>query len=516
MPTQTVSIGELIADKIKVRYAEITHRTMGSTNMVVDAFYPTYVRQSLVSGMQAPALGKKCSAISPFVASELGVYQIPIEDLTSMLGYKKIEIKKMLEAVKAKKIELVLAGLGGTGMNFMHWATELCNYTNTVNVFEEILIYDQDSVDLTNIFRFPQSLNPGTAYSDSGSNMYKIQMISSASILSRKEIQKRFQFITAGVLSILITRDFNEDGKLVSVMPRREIRADVKDKVFYGAPDIESREMFAEFPEVKFVSGTHGNDDCQLFIKPVQDSSIQIESYGMINLSIFFMNQLKLTLSFLELLASDTDLTQSNLIMEYSFSKEYANGRINKAGMNRTYNFPILASNFIDQEANMPDEVEEVVEQPEPQTIALPDESIPAANPPIAPLDLVFPTLRNQTFVVSGNVIHPEEQIFIGAQGQSFLIEQDMIRFHGSQSYVYADMPQGWPNVNDTIDQTTIVPVESQMPLEPPVMPQPTVRATVIAAPRRRRTRAQIEADNLAAQEARAEARETYQANASI
>jgi hypothetical protein len=38
MEEHRVNIGTLIADKIKVRYAEITEKTMGSQNMVVDAF----------------------------------------------------------------------------------------------------------------------------------------------------------------------------------------------------------------------------------------------------------------------------------------------------------------------------------------------------------------------------------------------------------------------------------------------------------------------------------------------
>ena len=61
MPTQTINIAELVADKIKTRYAEISEATFGSQNMVVDAFYPTYVRKSLTDRHFTPNISKKIS-----------------------------------------------------------------------------------------------------------------------------------------------------------------------------------------------------------------------------------------------------------------------------------------------------------------------------------------------------------------------------------------------------------------------------------------------------------------------
>lgn len=336
MPIQSINIAELVADKIKTRYAEISEVTFGSQNMVVDAFYPTYVRKSLTNRYFVPNLSKKISCISPFLAKELNCFQIPIGDLTRMLGYSKIQLKNILESVKTKKIELVLVGLGGTGMNFMHWATELCNYTNSINVFENIHIYDEDKIDLTNIFRFPMILDASHIYTMSNTNLlpFKLDCIDKNSILSRNRMAFNYEFITIHTLS---DNGANLDDHW-------------KNKILYGAPDIQTREMFSTFNDLQFVSATHGNDDCQLYIKPPQDSNMQMESYGMINLSVFFMNQLKMTIAFFELLNSSEDLTVSSLIMDYSFAKEYANGNIIKSGLNRTYNFPINENNFIDQE----------------------------------------------------------------------------------------------------------------------------------------------------------------------
>jgi hypothetical protein len=333
MEEHYVDIATLIADKIKVRYAEITEKTMGSKNMVIDAFYPTYVRKSLVNHItpfQTPILSKKCSAISPFIASELNVYNIKIDDLTKMLGYSKIHLKTMLETIKDKKLNLCLVGLGGTGMNFMHWAEEITNYTNSINIFEKIVIFDDDIIDITNIFRFPQILNPHSAYLSTETK--KINAIPNTSILCNALIKNSYYL-----------SDINT----------------TEDYIFYGAPDIATRELFSNIPSAKFISGTHGDNDCQLYIKPMQDSELQVESYGMINLSVFFINQLKMTIEFLALLASDEDLSTSKLVMEYSFANEYLEKNILKAGLNRTYNFPIQKESTIDQETN--------IESPEPQ-----------------------------------------------------------------------------------------------------------------------------------------------------
>jgi hypothetical protein len=344
MPSHTINIADIIADKIKVRYAEITEATMGSKNMVVDAFYPTYVRQSLISqNPRRQPLSKKCSAISPFIANELNVYNVQIDDLTKMLGYTKKNLKDLLESLKTKHLDLALVGLGGTGMNFMHWATELANYTNSINIFQNIQIYDADTVDITNIFRFPQILNPERAYYND--TIYKIDMLPSTSILAHN-IGKSSYFIEFRHL-------VKSDGSLYNL---------AKDYIFYGAPDIKTREMLHSIPGIRFISGTHGDNDCQLYIKPEQDSELQIESYGMINLSVFFMNQLRLTIEFLTLLASNKDLTQTELVFEYSFDKEYSEGNIYHGGLNRTYNFPIQRESVIDQELNaLPEPVEEAV-----------------------------------------------------------------------------------------------------------------------------------------------------------
>ena len=488
--THTINIGQAIADKIKVRYAEITERTLGSTNMVVDAFYPTYVRHSLVgtnNQQYGRRLSKRASAISPFIANELNVAQVPFDDIIRMLGYRKADISHIINRVKAKEIDLTLAGLGGTGMNFFHWAEEICYYTNCVNVFKSIEIYDADFVDITNIFRFPRIINPEKVYGlGLYANLLKCDMVNSYSVLSVSTISKNMSFIEAANIKIQGT----------NLMKDR-----FRNRVFYGAPDIASREAFAEIEDMKFVSGTHGDDDCQLYIKPMQDSTLQVESYGMINLSVFFMNQVKLTIAFLELLASDTDLTKPNLVMEYSFAKEYSNDRITSSGLTRTYNFPIVENNVLDQEVATPElpNMEEIgsIEVPEITEIQTP----PELPPILDRTDEYINALFQEASVPSAPIVPSD---FIREQMSYFATRMPSPPVQPSYRYDTPNASATIPNYRDAydmigsllaVDDTVHQPdeadigeaalAESDLNDELAIVPNPT--PTIIPIVRRRR-----------------------------
>jgi hypothetical protein len=71
---------------------------------------------------------------------------------------------------------------------------------------------------------------------------------------------------------------------------------------------------------LNLITATHGDDDASLILNPVNQSDLQVESYGMIKLTTFFMNQIRLAIGLLELLASDQDLSERNKkILDFSY-----------------------------------------------------------------------------------------------------------------------------------------------------------------------------------------------------
>lgn len=342
MAIETIDLVKEMSEKIKIRYLDLRPEDSNLGNIVADTFFPNLVRRSMRRMRTNIRWGKRTYAISQFIAKEINATVVPFEDIAAMLGYRKKDIKEILDAVKSKGYVLNLMGFGGTGTNFFHWLKEMCELTNTVNVFERINVYDDDKIDLTNVFRFPFDLNIGSVYENSGTNngILKVKLASRGHIASTNQVYTSSDRFDP---SALTTDDFDPEVN-----------------IFYGAPDIHTREMFSNLEnKVKFISGTHGDSECQLYINPPQDSNLQVESYGMINLSVFFMNQAKMSIEFMRLLGSDEDLIDPREVMSYDFQKEYLAGNISRTGVSRTYNFPIVENVVVADNMNDDSSTEE-------------------------------------------------------------------------------------------------------------------------------------------------------------
>jgi hypothetical protein len=333
-----ILIKDIIEEKIKVRYASILPEQTGTQNMVVDAFFPNIVRRKMQGDNRGVILSKRCVAISEFIAKEMNVPQMSVEDMSAILGYRIKDIKQILTDVKAKLPDLVLLGFGGTGTNVFYWIDKLAYAANVVDIFNRITIFDDDKIDITNIFRFPMSIERSDLTIDlKSSNFYQIYK---TNLAWNTNASKRKVVATA-----IRTTEFSTN----------------KSVIYYGAPDIATRELIAGFGEnpIQFISGTHGNDSCSLYINPPQDSQLQVESYGMINLSVFFMNQLKMTIELLKTIAYENDLTTSREIMDYSFQKSYLKNELSTTGVSRTFNFPIVENIVVQDSTDAPDAPDE-------------------------------------------------------------------------------------------------------------------------------------------------------------
>jgi hypothetical protein len=327
---RTIDIRRNLSDKIKVRYADVNPSEHGTQNMVIDAYYPRLVRKALEGGRPENVVSKRTVAISDFIAKEMNVAQMPIQDMCAILGYKEKDIKAILNAAKNKASALVLLGFGGTGTNAYHWIDKLCKWTNVVDIFTEIIIYDDDYIDLTNIFRIPFSIE----YTDTVN--YENRKIPKAMIAGKT------------VMSRLALKAFQ--SRMTDQFSTRE------SIIYYGAPDIQTRQIISRFSDnpIQFISGTHGDDSCSLYVNPPQDTDLQVESYGMINLSVFFMNQLRMTIELLNIIGTQTDLKTSRELFEFSFAKYYREGTRNAFPTSRTYNFPISENNLVVDDMDAP------------------------------------------------------------------------------------------------------------------------------------------------------------------
>ena len=272
-------------NSIKFRYY---HPSMNNSlpmkmkqKMIVDSYYP----YTILKNIKNHGIGELSRvmennfvdgyAISELVSNDLGIKKLHISDLATMLGYTRTDITKMLSAIKREPNTLVLVGYGGTGSNFMHFLHEMCAWTGVNEVFKNIEIYDDDVLEVPNVIRMPYI--PEMHRHNDPEKVYYIP--------------KRFSNTTRKLTMYAAKLDARRIEGIRTGFNKSRL-------IFYGAPDMETRELLQSI-DVTFVAGTHQESRFALRKNPVVDRDLILEAYGKINLSAFFIGQLKMTIEFL-------------------------------------------------------------------------------------------------------------------------------------------------------------------------------------------------------------------------
>jgi len=326
-----------LGEQIRVRYAFFDRPSSGLSNVIMDSFFPRLMykhggnRERLrEEGLLLPSTAV---AISPYVAEFLNVKKVPTEQLCRVLGYTTKDIKQLLVAVKAKQKNFVFVGAGGTGMNTAYWLSELMQMTNTYKIFSKVAVFEDDVIEHSNMLRFPLSSG---AYAVGNRNNSKLELI----VPLIKNLGSR----KLEVVNSYLTRGHYMRSTLLQNYPSLKT---VPNTVLYGAPGIGYRDDLAEIGPL--ICATHADVSCSIWINPKQNMDIQVETYGIIQLGSFFMNQLQMTLELLKLLISDQDLSeQDKHIMDFSFD-----GTL-KLRPDRNYHWQLEHNNLVmtDTEAN--------------------------------------------------------------------------------------------------------------------------------------------------------------------
>lgn len=291
MAKKQIKINDLIFEKIKFRYHFVdeayVHDRSRQNKMLLDSIYPSAVAKTIAGRGIANNLNQRGYAISERVAEDLSAKRLHISELIAMLGYTKTDITKILQAVKHKGLSIVLIGLGGTGSNFLHWLYEMAEWTGKDRIFNRISSFDDDDYDVPNMLRIPF-----------------VPQFSTTAFNSKKanNIPKRFHTLA----NTFTTREERlTDGMIKDTGMRRRLGA--RGETFiYGAPDIETREWLSA-SDYTFFAATHRDNEYSIVENPSVDNDLMMETYGKINLSMFFLNHLSMTIDFLEYLPTRTE-----------------------------------------------------------------------------------------------------------------------------------------------------------------------------------------------------------------
>jgi len=325
-------------------------------------------------------------AIGELTSDLMNVPLIPRDELFKLVGYDEKTLKDLLRKVASKKLTMTMLGFGGTGANTLYWLYEMSVLCNVSNIFKDIIIMEPDSLEFHNTLRMPMStlrnLSPLiTSNNDilTGDNAINIKAYimglpaSRTSLLTEMDegeiklleegktlmsryvkycmfnskipaniitryipntlsklllVNKKYTKLTSGKIKLVL--DYFNGPSVYNYLVQNPGRAyewvrprhmDPQTMFFYGAPDLNTRQLLSDSP-FSLITATHGNDDAALAINPTHDTTFQRESYGMIKLTTFFLNQIRLAIGLLEYLASDYDLTESKTILDYSYPRD--------------------------------------------------------------------------------------------------------------------------------------------------------------------------------------------------
>jgi len=282
---KTIKIEELIFTKIKHRYHFQKENRIGGRNirdkLIIDSFYPAAIANSIAypEGLITTMTSRKGYAISERVANDLDSKRLHISELTTMLGYTKTDIGKILQRAKNKEFNIVLVGLGGTGANFLHFVYEMMQWTGKGYIFNNMLMMDDDDFDIPNMLRIPfipQFDSNETRASKINTTPTKFSNIANSTI-------RRSQLLTEEFIN-------TNDSRLMGLTNKT---------IIYGAPDIGTREMLTN-SIYTFIAATHKDNEYSIVENPAVDNDLMMETYGKINLSKFFLNHLSMTIEFLK------------------------------------------------------------------------------------------------------------------------------------------------------------------------------------------------------------------------
>lgn len=275
---------------------------------ILDTYAPFLLVSNIIDNQLQSNINNnfpRYKAISPFTAQLLNVDQIPLTTIITNFLKKDLDsIKQTLLRIKSKSMTIVFAGVGGTGTNSIIWLSELLNILGLHNIFDEVHIYEKDLADFSNLFRFPVPLTRYTSIEDI--KLPKTSLIKSytTSLSSSVYFHEHFLESISDYPSLLLT-------------PESKAKPNV---VVYGAPSIANRNFLSSVGN--FVSATHANNTASLYANPIADETLQVETYGLIQLNSFFINQISMLLGFLDMLDTDAYMAYDHHYADYSFVHE--------------------------------------------------------------------------------------------------------------------------------------------------------------------------------------------------
>lgn len=322
--TLLTNFNEQLKDALKSRYC--TNRIDSPTqNVIVDQVlfnsfilpFEDYCIDSYIANI------KNKFTISKYFSTKFNIPQLPLTEQIKLLGYDLKEIKSWFKQAKDKNLNMVVAGIGGIGFNTLEYLTLLCEEFNIKNLFKKIIVYEQDSLEISNIYRFNTDRILTNFINNSIANYINKYLYATHKIylLDQDKLQK----LSKNKVNYMYQKIYNGYG------------FNAKNTFIYGAPDCELREKLTT---TAFLCASHSGNVVELKSAPHADHHIQVESYGLINIPIFLLNVLDVTIQLIKTLALHNPVEFSGERKVW-YENEF---NLDKQKTSKTYTIPTYSS----------------------------------------------------------------------------------------------------------------------------------------------------------------------------
>ena len=251
--------------------------------------------------------------INPNMAIMFNGKKVELNMLFELFAINENTLFEKIQKLKEKKLDICLIGLGGTMSNFVYFLNEMMNYFKMDDLFENLAIYENDYLEISNLPRIPLDyLTP-------------IKLKNNYDLIPKISIFRNMRRLFKN--NYCEERMFNIN------------KAQCFDFVI-GSPNIQTRvEMFEHNQKQNFIVPLHYNNELVIFENPkVIDSSISSETYGSIELTYFFLNMFRMTIELIDIMLKDR-LGKNKKVLHYNSKESIDEFRNNVKKSVNTYVF---------------------------------------------------------------------------------------------------------------------------------------------------------------------------------
>ncbi len=201
-----------------------------------------------------------------------------------------VPTKEDFNRIREKDINLCIVGYGGAMVNMLHnmyqWAMEI----SEVRIFKNIVIFEKDYVDFSNLIRFGKPVS--------------FDYIASFATFPREDVPELNTLKKVSMISY--EKELSKQRKIISFVEwlqdthARSLNS--KDYVLVGAPDLATRNMLTDL-DSKFYFMGHSDFEVDITYQPEVTSGLVVENYGSIDIPVLLINLQIATAAFIKQLA---------------------------------------------------------------------------------------------------------------------------------------------------------------------------------------------------------------------